>query len=55
MVPPRQRALSLDIPPQAELCMWLLAKLPSARLPSACVLDMTLRASSHATLGDINP
>lgn len=56
VVPPRRRAPSLGIPPHADdLCMWLLAKLPGARLPSARVLDVTLGASSSVNLRGIEP
>jgi serine/threonine-protein kinase len=45
VVPPRQRALSRDISAAAQdLCLWLLAKVPAARLPNAHVLAVTLRA-----------
>jgi serine/threonine-protein kinase len=47
VVPPRQRAPERDIPAAAEdLCMWLLAKDPAVRLPSARVLAFTLAALS---------
>ena len=40
---PRLRAIDLPIPQAADdLCMWLLAKSPAARLPSARVLTIAL-------------
>jgi serine/threonine-protein kinase len=43
--PLRKRAPELDVPREAEdLCLWLLAREPSERLPSAAVLAVTLRA-----------
>jgi serine/threonine-protein kinase len=45
IVPPRRRAPERDIPREAEdLCLWLLTRDPSERLPSAAVLAVTLRA-----------
>lgn len=45
VVPPRVRAPAREIPPALEdLCLWLLAKDPAARLPSARVLHVTLGA-----------
>lgn len=44
VVPPSQRNPGADIPAAADdLCLWLLAKQPAARLPSARVLVNTLR------------
>src|SRR5262245_55982043 len=45
VVPPRRRAPDRDIPAAVEdLCLWLLAKEPRARTPSARVLSITIRA-----------
>jgi serine/threonine-protein kinase len=50
VVPPRQRAPELDIPPAAEdLCLWLLAKRPEARPPNARVLALTLASIAPVT------
>jgi eukaryotic-like serine/threonine-protein kinase len=48
--PPRQRATGAAIPRAAEdLCLWLLAKRPAERVPSAAVLAMTLRAIERSS------
>lgn len=49
VVPPSRRAPGVEIPRAAEdLCLWLLAKSPEARLPSARVLRVTLGAMRGA-------
>jgi serine/threonine-protein kinase len=49
VVPPRTRAPGIGIPAGAEdLCLWLLAKNPAARLPNAHVLLLTLAALAQA-------
>jgi eukaryotic-like serine/threonine-protein kinase len=45
VTPPRRRAPDRDIPaPLEDLCLWLLAKDPQARVPSARIFRITLRA-----------
>jgi serine/threonine protein kinase len=51
VVPPRKRAPAQPIPAAAEdLCMWLLAKQPDARLPNARVLAITLASIDPAPM-----
>jgi serine/threonine-protein kinase len=48
-IPPRDRAPERDISRESEeLCLWMLAKDRSARLPNAHVLHLTLKAMTHA-------
>lgn len=50
VVPPRKRAPERDLLEEAEdLCLWMLAKDPARRLPSARVLAVTLRALQATT------
>ncbi|MGE3547403.1 MAG: serine/threonine protein kinase, partial [Kofleriaceae bacterium] len=49
IVAPRSRAPELAIPREAEdLCLWLLAKNPAERVPSATVLAVTLSVVSRS-------
>ncbi len=43
VIPPRERDRTIPQPLE-DLCMWLLAKDPAARVPNAHVLEYTLRA-----------